>query len=119
MLRGEGCNPGKGWEKVLARDYCEPRHHISMARAIGRRLRRTYSWLLTIQALAYLGKIAIHPTSATSIAEFVQRAAVGPIPGEVLLASGVIFNGAWLAFALVTFHLDRVAHGKGRRVSMG
>ena len=119
MLRGQGCNPGRGWEQVLAKDYMEPRHHISMARAIGRRLRRTYFWLLTIQALAYLGKIAIHPTAVTSVAEFVQRASVGPIPGEVVLLSGVIFNGAWLAFALVTFHLDRVAHGKGKRVSMG
>lgn len=119
MLRGQGCNSGSGWEQVLAQDYCEPRHHISMTRAIGRRLRRTYFWLLTIQALAYLGKIAIHPTSANSFAEFVHRASVGPIPGEVLLMSGVIFNGAWLAFALVTFHLDRVAHGKGTRVSMG
>ena len=119
MLRGQGCNPGAGWEQVLAQDYCEPRHHISMARAIGRRLRRTYCWLLTIQALAYVGKIAIHPTPVTSIAEFVQRASVGPIPGEVLIASGMIFNGAWLTFALATFHLDRVAHGKGKRVSMG
>jgi uncharacterized membrane protein len=119
MLRGQGCNPGRGWEQVLAKDYMEPRHHISMARAIGRRLRRTYFWLLTIQALAYLGKIAIHPTAVTSVAEFVQRASVGPIPGEVVLLSGLIFNGAWLAFALVTFHLDRVAHGKGKRVSMG
>jgi uncharacterized membrane protein len=119
LLRGQGCDPRNGWEQILARDYCEPRHHISMARAIGRRLRRTYFWLLTIQALAYLGKIAIHPTPATNLAELVQRASVGPIPGELLLLCGVIFVGAWLAFALVTFHLDRVAHGKGKRVSMG
>jgi uncharacterized membrane protein len=90
-----------------------------MARAIGRRLRRTYFWLLTIQTLAYLGKIAIHPKPATNLAELVQRASVGPIPGEVLLLCGMIFVGSWLAFALITFHLDRVAHGKGKRVSMG
>jgi len=119
MLRGQGCNPGMGWEQVLAKDYVEPRHHISMARAIGRRLRRTYIWLLTIQTLAYLGKIAIHPSPVAGIAEFIQRASVGPIPGEVLLISGLMFNEGWLAFALVTFHLDRVAHGKGKRVSMG
>lgn len=118
LLRGQGCT-GTGWEEVLAQDYCEPRHHISMARAIGRRLRRTYMWLLSIQAMAYLGKIAIHPTPVSSMAEFVQRASLGPIPGEVLLMSGLAFNGAWLAFALVTYHLDRVAHGKGKRVSMG
>ena len=51
MLRGQGCNPGRGWEQVLAKDYMEPRHHISMARAIGRRLRRTYFWLLTISGV--------------------------------------------------------------------
>jgi len=76
-------------------------------------------WLLSIQAMAYLGKIAIHPTPVSSMAEFVQRASLGPIPGEVLLISGLAFNGAWLVFALVTYHLDRVAHGKGKRVSMG
>jgi len=118
LLRGQGC-AGSGWERVLAKDYGEPRHHISMARAIGRRLRRTYVWLLAIQATAYLGKIAIHPTPVTNFAEFVQRASLGPIPGEVMLVSGLIFNGGWLVFALVTFHLDRVAHGKGKRVSMG
>ena len=119
LLRGQGCISSSGWERVLAQDYCEPRHHISMARAIGRRLRRTYIWLLAIQALAYLGKIAIHPIPVTTMSEFIQRASVGPIPGEVFLASGMIFNVAWLAFALFTFNLDRVAHGKGSRVSMG
>lgn len=119
LLRGQGCNPRDGWEQVLAQDYCQPRHHISMARAIGRRLRRTYFWLLAIQALAYLGKIAIHPTPATNFAELVQRASVGPIPGELLLLCGVFFVGTWLAFALITFHLDRAAHGRGKKVSMG
>lgn len=119
MLRGQGSNLGSNWEQVLAQDYCEPRHHISLARAIGRRLRRTYCWILAIQALAYLGKLAIHPVSATSLAEFTQRAAIGPIPGEVILACGLLFNATWLAFALVTRHLDRTTHGRARRVSMG
>ena len=63
MLLGKGCTFGDEWEEVLARDYCEPQYHISLARAVGRRLRRNYSYVLTIQALAYVGKIAIHPTS--------------------------------------------------------
>ena len=41
------------------------------------------------------------------------------MPGEVLLVSGLAFNGAWLLFALATYYLDRVAHGKGKKVSMG
>lgn len=119
MLRGEGYERCGGWELTLARDYCEPRHHISLARAVGRRLRRTYMWILAIQALAYFGKIAIHPTTVTSFSELVQRAAVGPIPGELVLLGGIVFNGAWIGFAAVTFFLDRSAHGRTRSVSMG
>jgi uncharacterized membrane protein len=31
------------WAELLAKDYRNPRHHISFARAIGRRPRRTYA----------------------------------------------------------------------------
>jgi hypothetical protein len=31
--------------ETVAKDYCDPRYHISSARAIGRRLRRTYAWI--------------------------------------------------------------------------
>jgi uncharacterized membrane protein len=114
-----GGKPGRpGWEEVLAGDYCDPQHHISLARAIGRRLRRTYAYVLAIQALAYLGKIIIHPTPVASFAEFVQRAAIGPIPGEFILAAGLVFNATWIAFAILTYLSDRTKHGGGR-VSMG
>lgn len=119
LLRGNAEYPGNGWEQVLARDYCEPKHHISMARAIGRRLRRTYSWLLAIQALAYLGKIAIHPTAVTSLEEFVRRAAVGPISGMTILLCGSVFYAVWIVVGLVTLHAERTTHGGGKRVSMG
>ncbi len=119
ILRGQGYGTGTGWEQVLARDYCEPRHHISLARALGRRLRRTYSWLLAIQALAYLGKISIHPTTVTSLADLVQRAAVGPVPGWLMLAGGGIFYGTWIAVAIVTLRIEQAAHGRDRNVSMG
>jgi hypothetical protein len=42
MIRGEGIRLGAGWAELLAKDYCDPRYHISFARAIGRRLRRTW-----------------------------------------------------------------------------
>lgn len=116
MLRGAA---EAGWEQALAKDYCEPRHHISMVRAVGRRLRRTYAWLLAIQGLAYLGKLAIHPTPVMDFATFVQRAAIGPLPGEFMLACGLVFNAAWLIFAYVTYRQEVCARGEGRRVSMG
>lgn len=119
ILIGEEGPRDKGWEDVLARDYLEPKHHISMARAIGRRLRRTYSWLLVIQALAYLGKIAIHPAPVSSMSEFVARAAVGPIPGSAMLMAGLFFYAAWFAVGFVTWREEQSAHGTARRVSMG
>src|SRR5215471_9407946 len=61
MIRGEGIRLGAGWTELLAKEYCEPRYHVSFARAIGRRLRRTYAWIFVIQAVAYYGKLAIHP----------------------------------------------------------
>src|SRR5208282_4320913 len=119
MLLGNGCPSETGWQEVLAHDYCEPQYHISFARAVGRRLRRTYCYVLTIQTLAYLGKMVIHPTPVTSFSEFVQRAAIGPIPGEAILAAGLLFNVTWAVFALVTYLHDRTKHGERRRVSMG
>jgi uncharacterized membrane protein len=120
MLRGEGVRAGSGWPLVLANDYCEPRYHIGILRAIGRRLRRNYIWILGIQTLAYLGKNAIHPVPLASVAEFSQRAAVGPIPGEWMLVAGLLFYGSWILFALVTLYLDRSKHAPGSpRVAMG
>jgi uncharacterized membrane protein len=41
MLDG-GLQMETGWQRVLARDYREPRYHIGLLRAVGRRLRNNY-----------------------------------------------------------------------------
>lgn len=117
LLRETALDPK--WEEVLARDYRDPQYHISLPRAIGRRLRRNYGYVLAIQALAYVGKIAIHPTAVSSIAEFVERASLGPIPGAAVLLAGLSFNGCWIAFALITYRLDRKKQRTQQLVSMG
>lgn len=120
MLLGGRLGPDEEWSKILARDYCEPRHHISLPRAIGRRLRRNYIWILGIQTIAYYGKIAIDPSPVTSGSELVRRAALGPIPGEVMLFGGALFSGGWIAFAAWTYFLDRAKHGtRPSTASMG
>jgi len=108
------------WRAVLARDYTSPRHHITFARALGRRLRRTYVWILAIQSLAYWGKLAIHPTPAASLADFVGRAAIGPLSGWLVLLLGALYNLGWVGFALGSLWLDRQKHGaRGKAASMG
>jgi uncharacterized membrane protein len=101
----------RGWRVVLADDYLRPRHHISFIRAAGRRIRRTYIWIIAIQTSAYFGKLAIHPQMAAHFNEFLDRAEIGPIPGWVVLCCGFVYNLGWVVIAVVTYWLDRRAHG--------
>jgi uncharacterized membrane protein len=64
--------------------------------------------------------MAIHPTPATTLAEFADHASVGPIPGWIVLLIGFAYNFGWLAFAPGTMWLDQRMHGaKGDLVAMG
>lgn len=110
MLREGDLHTEEGWQDTLAADYLTPHYHISFLRAVGRRLRRNYVWILLIQTVAYCGKIVIHPVPVGSLAELVERAAIGPVPGELLLVCGLFYNAAWIGTALVTLHLDKVSH---------
>jgi uncharacterized membrane protein len=120
MLRGEGAVRDPRWTELLANDYRHPHYHISYARAIGRRLRRTYAWIFAIQAIAYYGKLAIHPTGLTTLADVWDRAAIGPIHGGWVVAAGVVFHAGWALFALVTYRIE-VASRRDRRtlIAMG
>jgi uncharacterized membrane protein len=120
MISGEGVRRGLSWSELLANDYREPRYHISYARAIGRRLRRTYGWIFVIQAIAYYGKLAIHPAPLTSLGQIWERAAIGPIPGGLVVLAGVLFHASWLAFALVTLRIESASRLERRSlIAMG
>ena len=73
-----------------------------------------------IQAIAYYGKLAIHPVALSSLAELWDRAAIGPIPGTLVVAAGVLFHGGWAAFALITYRIE-VASRRERKslIAMG
>jgi uncharacterized membrane protein len=120
MITGNGVRLDSGWTDLLAQDYVLPRYHISFARAIGRRLRRTYAWIFVIQAIAYYGKLAIHPEPLTTLAELWERAAIGPIPGGLVIAAGVLFHGGWAVFALITLRIEITSRRERRSlIAMG
>lgn len=48
ILSGKPAPDDPNWRVVLADDYLHPRHHISFFRAAGRRVRRTYIWIIAI-----------------------------------------------------------------------
>lgn len=120
MLEDGNLRTQDGWQHVLARDYREPHYHISFMRAVGRRLRRNFVWIILIQTIAYIGKIMVHPDPVSNIAELLSRAAIGPIAGELILLGGFVYNSSLVAFAVWTLYIDRVTHrGEKSTVSMG
>ena len=110
MLLGQGVQVGNRWNEVLHQDYQRPRLHITYADALGRRLRRNYLWIFAIQAVSYAGKLLIHPEPIASLAELWTRAAIGPVPGQLVLLAGLAFHGGWVAIAVLTMQSSR---GKG------
>jgi uncharacterized membrane protein len=68
-------------QELLSYPPRAPRYHIRLACAVGRRLQRTYIWIFVIQAIAYYGKLATHPTPLVTLAELWERAAIGLIRG--------------------------------------
>jgi uncharacterized membrane protein len=119
MLLGQDYERNGDWERVLANDYQSPKHHITLLRAVGRRLRRSYAWLLGIQAIAYYGKLIIHPTPLVSMSEIFERAAIGPVDGKIVLVMHAIFHLSWIAVALATLYHDKVARLNRRYKGVG
>lgn len=119
MLLGQDYERNGDWNAILARDYVHPKHHISLIRATGRRLRRSYAWLLAIQAIAYYGKLAIHPTPIEHLSQLFQRASIGPIDGEVVIFMHAMFHIAWIAVAIGTLYHDKISRLNRRYKGVG
>jgi uncharacterized membrane protein len=109
ILRGEGVRTDNGWNQELARDYESLRFHISFMEAMGRRLRRNYSFIFGVQAVSYIMKICVHPSPVHSLNDLCQRAAIGPLPGQAVLVLGFVFHASLVAFAIITLKGQRAA----------
>ncbi len=114
LLLGRGMQVDNGWHQALADDYTGVYFHLSFWEALGRRLRRNYGYIFAIQGASYYGKVLVHPTGADDLATVIERAAFGPIPGELALAAGFVFYLGLLAIALLTRRHQK-AVGRGHR----
>lgn len=106
MLHDGDLHMEEGWQRTLAEDYWQPRYHVSYMVAVGRRIRGTYLWILLIQTLAYVGKLVVHPSPAESVGDFFRRADVGPVPGEIMVALGLLYIFVWSGLALWSYRRD-------------
>ena len=109
MLRRQGVRIDNRWNEILYQDYRTPNLHISFLEAVGRRLRRNYGWLFTLQLVAYLGKLLIHPVPIATLEDLWTRASIGPLPGPLVLLAGLGFHATWLSLAVVTYRSRRGA----------
>jgi uncharacterized membrane protein len=102
MLRREPILGRSEWNQVLAQDLTYIHFHISIWEALGRRLRRNYSWIFSILGVSYIGKLLVHPMPLNTLDQLWERAAEGPIPGQIVIAAGVLFYVVLILLALVT-----------------
>ncbi|MEM9422457.1 MAG: DUF2270 domain-containing protein [Pseudomonadota bacterium] len=120
LLRRSSYDDKGKWQKTLADDYERPEHHISFKRALGRRLRRNYFWIFGVQALAYFGKVTIHPTPMESMWELFERMEIGPVPGSIVFVVVLLGYACLALFTLQMYRLDKERFLKSPNpISMG
>jgi uncharacterized membrane protein len=105
LLAPETASLDDKWARHLAADLITPHFTISQSEAIGRRLRRNYLWIFALLAVSWNLKVYLHPLPARDFNSFVDRAAVGVLPGWSVIAIGVLFNAGMATFALGTVRL--------------
>lgn len=97
--------PHADWADKITNSLTHPRFPISLAEAFGRRYRRNYGPILLILAVSWIVKVYIHPFEAGSLQVFMQRAAIGPIPGWVVFSAGVVVQIAVISMGVLTVGL--------------
>lgn len=113
MLRGERYDEA-AWRDRLADDYERPEHHIGFRYALGRRLRRNYLWIFSVQTVALIAK------GATGGGEPLGALAFGPLPGWVTVTTQLVAFAALCAFTWYVRTLDKKRFQERRNpISMG
>jgi uncharacterized membrane protein len=113
--------PDDDWLRILGEDLRRPLFLIGRKRAMARRLRRNYCWMFLILLLAWFLKITspkmqpggAQAESGISPREWLDNAAIGPLPGWLVLAVVAAFY-AWVFY--MTLHRrageGELAHGE-------
>jgi uncharacterized membrane protein len=84
-------HPSSDWAEALAENLLHPQFPISIWEALGRRLRRNYFWIYIVLIASWFSQLYLKPYPATSLSEFIERAAIGPISGSLVLVAVLIF----------------------------
>ncbi|MBL8101911.1 MAG: DUF2270 domain-containing protein [Anaerolineales bacterium] len=100
-------HPSPEWAESLAENLLSPSFPISMWEAFGRRLRRNYLWIFCMLGASWLAKSYLFPTPAATLSEFILRGAVGPIPGQIMIALGAVYFAFLALIAIGTIGMTK------------
>jgi uncharacterized membrane protein len=101
-------HPSPEWAESLAENLLSPSFPISIWEAFGRRLRRNYAWIFLILYAAWVAKIWLFPEPVVAgWDEFIERSAVGPASGEVMIALGFGLYAFLLVVGLATISMTQ------------
>jgi len=99
--------PAPDWAESLAENLLLPSFPISMWEAFGRRLRRNYLWIFLILGIAWIAKYWLFPTPPKDMEEFIGRAAIGHIPGHVVVTISLAYFVFLILVAIFTVNMTR------------
>lgn len=98
--------PSPDWAETLATSLLRPKFPISNFEAIGRRMRRNYLAILGILMIVWLFKLYTQPFTATVLQTVINRAAIGPVTGEIVFGIVITITAIFLLIAAVTLNLQ-------------
>ena len=97
------------WRELLAEDLREPTFKVPFIEALSRRLRRVYFPLITIVVASWGFRITVFAPADVGLW---ASAAIGPVPGTIVVAAVVGFYLATIGATV--WPTDRLAMGKKR-----
>lgn len=99
-------HPSPDWAEALAENLLMPHFPVSNWEALGRRLRRNYLWIYFVVGFAWIAKLWLFPSLATSFTEVIARASVGPIHGRWIVLGSLFLYAVVSVLALATVGLQ-------------
>ena len=100
-------HPSADWAESLAESLLHPQFQISELEALGRRLRRNYLWIYITVGLAWFASVALFPSPAYTLADFIARAGIGPIGGQWVTLVVFTLLAVVISIGLFTVGLQR------------
>jgi uncharacterized membrane protein len=105
-------HPSPRWAEELANNVQYMKSPVSMWEAVGLRLRQNYLAIILMIILTWFAKYGLFPVPATDLQEFISRAAIGPVPGRIVVSLSLAYFALLVLVAISTMLVTRLRDSK-------